>query len=151
MIQLHISETNTSLMCVNEVLKSYVLNLGSDLIAKQFFSDFPPSFDEIDGAINFTEEEVSKYQHCFDGESVLCTNDLMSKQIAKLAFNTKKQDNCICVSRVEIENVFTRLADIVKGRPSSLDILPDNNEFAAYLLILREIIHHLNFEQLWVK
>jgi len=44
-----------------------------------------------------------------------------------------------------MEQLFSRLAAIVSGRPASTDVLPTDNKFAATLLVLREVMHHLGF------
>lgn len=151
MIQLTISNGFAHLKDVENLSEAMPLNLGSQLISDRFFSKFPPSYDEIDQAINYTEEELEKIKHLFDGVSTIYTTDSMSVQIAQLAFNTTIEENLISVARIELENVFSRLADIVKGLPPSQDVLPDNNEFAAYLVVLREVMHHLNFDKLLVQ
>ncbi len=131
--------------------ESIALDLGSQYVADRFFSEFPPTFDEIDGAINYIEEELDKIKDEFNNIKVLFTDDEIGEHIAQLAYNTSKEDVYISIPQIELENVFNRFAAIVKGLPASQDVLPDNIEFAAYLLIIREVMHHLNFEKLVVK
>ena len=151
MIELKISGSFTHFKDVENSSESTSLNIGSQLVSDRFFSDFPPTYDDIDHAINFTEELLAKIQHLYDAESVLYTSDIMSKEIARLAFNTSRERSLISLSRIELEHVFNRLADIVKGLPPAQDVLPHNNEFAAYLLILREVMHHLQFDRILVE
>lgn len=127
------------------------MNIGSQLLSERYFRDFPPTYDEIDRAINFTEDELAKIRYLYDDESVLYTQDRMALEIAQVAYNTSKDNHRIRVSRTELENVFSRLAHIVKGLPASQDNLPKNNEFAAYLLIIREVTHHLDFDWIVVE
>lgn len=150
MIELQISEHETGLIDEQNRLKPVSLSIGYKLVSDRFFRDFPPTYEDIDRAINFTEDRVVPYQSLFDGESVLTTHDGFAMQIAELAFNTTKGNNWISVPRNELENVFNRFADIVKGLPPSQDLIPEDNKFVAYLLILREIMHHLKFETLTV-
>ena len=124
---------------------------GTELVSDRFFNDFPPSYDEIDSAINFTEEVLSEIQHFFDGKSILYSKDPMARVIVRLAFNNSIEGELIGMSQVEMEHVFNRLANIIKGLPSTQDVLPNHNEFAAYLLILREVMHHLHFDMLLVR
>ena len=49
----------------------------------------------------------------------------------------------------QLERIFNHLADIVSG-PISQDNLPDILEFAATLLILREFMYHLRFNQIQI-
>ncbi|HST27588.1 MAG TPA: hypothetical protein VLK26_04385 [Rudaea sp.] len=48
------------------------------------------------------------------------------------------------LDRDVMERVFERLSAVALGRPNTQERLPENPQFAAILLILREIMHHLN-------
>ncbi|WP_297095482.1 hypothetical protein [uncultured Draconibacterium sp.] len=151
MIQLTIAGNTTHLKSAEEKQPETILTLGEQLIADRFFSEFPPTNDEIDHAINFTEETLAPIQHLFDAETDLYSSDSMAIEIAQLAFNTAKEEQQINVPVIELENVFYRLSEIVNGLPASQDVLPDSNQFAAYLLIIREVMHHLGFDRLVVE
>nr|WP_321357244.1 hypothetical protein [uncultured Draconibacterium sp.] len=151
MIHLTIAGNTTHLKSVEERQSETILELGNLLIADRFFSEFPPTNDEIDHAINFTEETLAPIQDLFEKETDLYTSDSMAAQIAILAFNTQKSGNQTSVPVIELENIFYRLSEIVNGLPASQDVLPDSNQFAAYLLIIREIMHHMGFERLVVE
>lgn len=47
-----------------------------------------------------------------------------------------------------IEAAFNQLADIANGAPSSRATLPLDSESVAYLVLLRELMHHLGFSVL---
>jgi len=47
-----------------------------------------------------------------------------------------------------MERVFSRLAAVVQGKPAAHEGIPDDNAFAATLLILREFMHHLGFSSI---
>ena len=151
MIHLTIAENTTHLKAAEEKQPETILTLGDQLIADRFFSEFPLTNDEIDHAINFTEETLAPVEDLFDAESVLYTSDSMAVEIAQLAFNTTREGQKISVPVIELENVFFRLSEIVNGLPASQDVLPDSKQFAAYLLIIREVMHHLGFERLVVQ
>lgn len=151
MIQLSITGCVTQLKSIEEQTVATTLELGDQLITDRFFNEFPPTSNEIDHAINFTEETLAPVQDLFEAETVLFSHDSLAMEIAQLAFNTSKEGKQINVPAVELENVFYRLSEIVNGLPASQDVLPDSNQFAAYLLIIREVMHHLGFEQLVVK
>jgi len=123
------------------------LNIGWKQLADQFYSAFPPTYDEVDRAINFTEEVLAELEDAFKEELILRSNDPQVKSIAELAFNTSKMGTGeTLVPQIELEHVFDRFAAIVKGLPASQDVIPDDLGFAAYLLIIREIMHHLDFK-----
>lgn len=145
-VKVHIGETETVFRTEPE--NKSVLKLGYKQLSGSYFSNFPPTYDEVDRAINFTEETLTPIQHLFADQLILESNDPYIKAIAELAFNTiSSPEGEIRVPRIEIENVFDRFAAIVKGLPASQDVIPQDIEFAAYLLILREILHHLRFEE----
>lgn len=50
--------------------------------------------------------------------------------------------------RADVEDLFQRLASASLGRPSAAAGLPDDLEFAAAALLLRECMHHLGFATL---
>lgn len=150
-IQLSITESITYLKNIDDSALANTLELGDQLIADKFFSEFPPTSDEIDRAINFTEETLAPIQDLFGKDTDLHSSDPMAVEIAQLAFNTEKQGKQTCVPVIELESVFYRLSEIVNGLPASQDVLPDSNQFAAYLLIIREVMHHLGFERLMVE
>ncbi len=151
-IYFNIGETTTSLVRkqggrVDETS----LNIGWKQLADQFYSAFPPTYNEVDRAINFTEEVLAEVEDAFKEELILRSNDPQVKAIADLAFNTSKTETGeTLVPQIELENVFDRFAAIVKGLPASQDIIPDDLGFAAYLLIIREIMHHLDFKNIAV-
>ncbi len=125
------------------------VNIGYKIIADKYFKNFPPTYDDVDYAINHTEEIIVPLHNSIDGNITLYSNDPMLKEIINLAFNTYKDKNDILtLPTVELENVFNRLSDIIKGLPASQDVIPQNTSFAAYLLILREILHHLHFKEI---
>ncbi len=49
-----------------------------------------------------------------------------------------------------IERTLDRLAQLALVRPASLSNLPSNNRFTATRLILREFMHHLQFDDITV-
>ncbi|QYY34929.1 hypothetical protein [Ruficoccus sp. ZRK36] len=147
MIRLEISENSTRFDHPSAPNGEIRLPLGFGQLARQFFGEFPPTYAQIDHAIQYTEDELATIEHAFDGESSLTTDDERARQIARLAFDTVERDGQLILPREELESVFNRLADIVKGLPASQDVIPTETEFAAYLLILREITHHLAFDE----
>ncbi|MDX8340017.1 hypothetical protein SLH46_12525 [Draconibacterium sp. IB214405] len=151
MIHLTITGNTTHLKSAEKKQPEAILRLGDELLAEKFFSEFPPTSDEIDSAINYTEEMLAPVEDRFVVDTDLYTDDSMALQIAGLAFNTSNEGKRIGVPVIELENVFFRLSEIVNGLPASQDVLPQSKQFAAYLLILREVMHHLGFERLEVE
>ncbi len=132
---------------------SHKVNIGYHNIADKYFKNFPPTYDDVDYAINHTEEIIVPLHHTIDGNTTLYSSDFFLKTIIDLAFNTYTDENeLLTLPTVELENVFNRLSNIIKGLPASQDVIPEDTSFAAYLLILREILHHLNFKEIkWAE
>lgn len=151
LLQINNDETifTTILNDESDHLNVHIIPVGFKQLSEQCFNTFPPTFDEMDNAINRVEEEVVKLNKQLNTQlNLLCADDDLIT-IARLAFNiVHNTDGTQTIARVELENLFTRLSEIIKGLPASQDVLPDDNNFAAYLLILREIMHHIGFEHI---
>ncbi len=121
--------------------------LGFQTLSAQCSSNFPPTYDEVDAAINITEEALEKVQGMFTEFNMVRSSDTQLQSLLDLAFNVQTEnDGSRHVVTIEIEQVFERLSNIIKGLPASQDVIPASNEFAAYMLILREILHHLKMD-----
>ena len=48
------------------------------------------------------------------------------------------------LTREAVEQVFNRLAAVAEGRPASVEGLPESTAFIAALLVIRELMHHLD-------
>ncbi len=57
-------------------------------------------------------------------------------------------DSCQPISRDAVEQLFNRQAAVASGRPSASEALPEGFSFVAGLLLLRELMHHLDIEQI---
>ena len=126
---------------------TWALEIGSVKTVREFFNQFPPTPGEIENAIQIVEDEVMPLHKLLTPDSALYTTDTRIKEIAQYAVFEKNQDEMI-LNRVSMERVFSRLAAIITGLPSSQDVLPASNEFASTLLILREVMHHLGFMEI---
>ncbi len=150
---LHISEEYTlvaSGKSSSEPDNIWTFPLGSERTAREFFKQSPPSASEIEYAINFIEEEIIPIKKNLSAGSTLFT---FSPAILKVALQSDKEQSSpeITLSIKEMEDVFSRLAAIISGRPYSTDTLPDSASFAAALLILREFMHHLEFQNILIN
>ena len=48
------------------------------------------------------------------------------------------------LGRDAVEHVFARLSAVALGRPAASEGLPESNDFIAALLLVRELMHHLD-------
>ena len=127
----------------------WAFDIGTLKTARVFFKQFPPTPGEIENAIQVVEDEVMPLHKLLTPDSALYTIDTRIKEIAQYTIFEENKDELI-LPRVGMERVFNRLAAIITGLPSSQDVLPESNSFAATLLILREVMHHLGFTDITV-
>jgi len=124
--------------------KLWVFDIGTEKTAGDFFKYFPPTLAEIENAIQVVEDEVMPLHRLLITTPDLYTLDESIQDIARLTVFSEVQQG-LTLTRTDVEQVFNRLAAIISGRPASQDVLPTTNSFAATLLILREVMHHLGF------
>ena len=127
----------------------WVFDMGSEKTATDFFNRFPPTFNEVENAIMVVEDEVMPLHKLLVPGSGLFTLDAGIREITQLTIFAENKQG-ITLARSDMEQVFNRLAAIITGRPASQDILPASNSFAATLLILREVMHHLGFRDITI-
>jgi exopolyphosphatase/pppGpp-phosphohydrolase len=125
-----------------EVLES--LDLGAKNISVAYFQHQWPNAYELEQAIMVVEDRIAPARSLIIKGSKLFSADSTIREIAQVAgLQTLSEWN---MSRAALEQTFERLAAISLGRPASLSGLPDTPWFAATLLILREFMHHMNFD-----
>ncbi len=127
----------------------WLFEIGREKTAREFFIHNPPTAGEVENAIQVVEDEVMPLHKLLTVDSNLYTLDARILEIAQVsAFEESKQGSILSIQ--DMEHAFTRLAAIISGRPASQDILPTTNAFAATLLILREVMHHLRFRNITI-
>ena len=127
----------------NNITGEIVLQAGYELVAGKFFRHDIPTEGETDYAINYIEDELMSRYELRNNKEDLYSSD---KNIIDILCKNGLHDNSC--SRQDIEDLFSRYAHVVMGGPESglpVDITP--NDYTT-ILILREIMHHLNFRTL---
>jgi exopolyphosphatase/pppGpp-phosphohydrolase len=147
---LQIGEETTTIVCgKTDSPKAFIaLNIGAQRTALAFFKHNPPTPSEMEEAIMTVEDEVARAQATIPEGSSLFTNDAAICEIAMFAGLAPQP--VMHFGLTEVETTFDRLVSIVHGRPASAEGLPTNHGFAATLLILRELMHHLKFSSIAV-
>ncbi|WP_145555132.1 hypothetical protein [Yersinia canariae] len=125
------------------------LTVGSNNIALRYFKHTPPTADEMENAIMAVEDEVIRISPAVNKTSQLITTDGDIAELAQLAGLPMQAE--IRMSLESVERMFDRLAAVIMGRPAASEGIPENNDFAARLLILREFMHHLQFSSIIVR
>jgi exopolyphosphatase/pppGpp-phosphohydrolase len=121
--------------------ESLDLDLGTHSTARHFFKSDPPAPMELERAIDHIEDELMRALVWSGGCTTLVTDHPMVRSMAQSA---------AALSLESVEAQFQRLASGSLGLPSALKGLPPGREAAAALLILRELMHHLKFNQVVV-
>ena len=127
----------------------HTLPLGAQATAAAWFHHDPPTEAELENAIAAVEDLVMPLLRQLPAGLALETRDGAIRQIAVLA--GVADSPAMVLGLVAMERVFDRLAAVVMGRPAAQSGLPPGPGFAATLLILRELMHHLQFTAITVR
>ena len=141
-IQVHIGDEQIQFVYGGN---QHILPFGDKSIAQKYFKPMPPTDAEIEYAIQEIEDELMTVAATITAQNLQPVSS--DERIREIAGYAGKQGE---MSTADVEGVFSRFALIVRGRPASTDVLPLDSNFAAYLLILREVMHHLKFSRLKV-
>lgn len=144
---LQIREQNTTFYFVSDdtVNRTVDLDIGFKKIAADFFKHEIPNEAEVEYAINCIEDELMRKKDLVNDNEDLFTDAGFIVDILSVPSNSTKY-----YSRQDVEEIFTKYALLSMGRSPVYDDIKMNKEEYAGLLILREIMHHLNFTNLAV-
>jgi hypothetical protein len=148
---LHIGEEITYIIADSPDHNFSIIKLliGSEKTSIEYFKHNPPTEAEIDRAINVVEDEVIRAHEMTKDVKKLFTTDKVVKMVAEMSGVNKQIE--MKLSKDEMERVFSRLAAVSLGRSASMEGIPEDSKFASTLLILREIMHHLGFDDIIIK
>lgn len=126
---------------------AWTLPIGTQaLVGGGPFRQHPPTPLEMEHAIETVEDAVMPLLRQLPRDTTLVTDDATAAQLLALA------DVKGAVLTVDdVERVFNALAAVSQGRPMASSGLPDDAGFAAYVLILREAMHHWRIVSLTVR
>jgi hypothetical protein len=120
--------------------RSLALNLSPAMIAAKFFRHSIPGEAEVEYAINFIEDELMKDASLVNAGERLYVADRPLAEALRVPAG-----GAATLTREAVEEAFTRYALLSMGRsPVYDDIAMDRKKYAA-VLIVREILHHLDF------
>ena len=143
---LHIGEDQTLVAFghAQELDTTLVLNIGSNRTAQDFFKHTPPTPYEMEVAIMTVEDEVTRALKVITSASALFTTDAGIRELAVVAGISDETQSFFSVEAVE--RTFDLLTKWMLGRATASSGIPSQPELSARLLILREFMHHLQFE-----
>jgi phospholipase/carboxylesterase len=110
------------------------VNVGTARIARDVFRHDPPTAQEIERAIDMTEDAIMQLGRPHDIRAPLLSSSPVLRPWAALSGTTMTIEL--------VEQWFQQLASASLGQPSAMRGLPTGQEAAATLLLLREFLHH---------
>lgn len=134
-MRLHIGAERTS-------VAEATLAFGWRSIARECLRHDPPSPLELENAIAAVEDGVARAHEGIPKGTTLLTDNSTIREIAVAAGVPPGAE--MTLAREAVEHTFQRLAMRAPG-------LPVGGEFAAMLLILRELMHHLDFPSIVIR
>jgi hypothetical protein len=123
---------------------SIVLHLGAGTVVREAFKEEFPDESRLETAIAAVEDELMKGWPLPAEPRRLSVVDASLFDVAQ-ASGYRPQPQ-IELDLQAVEGLFGRLAAISYGSPAVQQGLPRDAAFAARLLILREVLHHLRFD-----
>jgi len=146
---LHIGEQSTRLTATTDPGIDTLLYLGTQEPGSGPWHNEPPSPLELENAIAFVEDLLVPVAKSLPRGTTLVTHDAEARHLVVVA--RPGQDPAPALSIEDIERVFDGLVAVSQGRPAASSGLPTQAGFAAYVLILRELMQHLGFDSITVK
>lgn len=119
-----------------------VLTLGAAALRASYLRSQPPTPFELENAIQYVEDALMPAWKRFASTELISSQPWLDT-LADFARSPRSR-----ITREALESAFNRLAALSQGRPLSQDPLPEDPDFSARLLILRELMHHLDFRQI---
>lgn len=139
---LHVGKETVKFIYINnkEFVDERVLNIGYLRIITSYLKRPIPKEDEIENAINHIEDELMRFKELVnEGEELFTRNEIL---IDILKSHKGEETE---YSRQKIEDLFTQYVLLSMGQAPVYNKLEMNHEQYAVVLVLREIMHHLNF------
>lgn len=129
--------------------REWMLDIGTSALGHGPFRHTPPTALEIETAIEHVENAVMPLQRQLPRGSQLVTADAPARELYRLVHEREAGNALLLID--DVEHVFNQIAAVSLGRPAASSGLPQRAEFAAYVLILRETMHHLGFASLMLQ
>lgn len=145
-MQLHLQEDLIRLQAGQTTNISLPLSLSSLLEAG--LQRFPPSELALEQAIAATEDALMPWIPALrmDPSEVLESSDPV---LALLPGVLAYPPQAICELDIEeVERAFNQLAQVAAGMPAKNLDIPERADFVAALVVVRELMHHVGWQQL---
>jgi exopolyphosphatase/pppGpp-phosphohydrolase len=137
-VNLQLEERSTLLEF--EDSRTVTLRVGPQGLADTVLQHDPPTPAELERAIDLVEDALTGLHNAPAGTGLVTTDSLL---LALPGLGPQGGS----LTRDAVELLFQRLASRALGTPVPAAVLPHGREIAAALLILRECMHHLDFDR----
>jgi hypothetical protein len=131
-------------LTTEELPGSATYQAGSMRNILQYLKSEPATAFELEAAIETIEDELIPVIPSLPNQRALVTSEPAIHQIAGYSPVVEKSR----LEIAEVERLFNRLADVAYGTPAKMLGVPENREFVAVLLYLRELMHHAGFSSI---
>ena len=124
------------------------LNVGTQTLQKVLQTQ-PPTAQQVEDAIVLVEDQIMSNVDVLQPfvSLPLFVSSPALQHIAQLAFAEKTVQG-YQLTTAQTEQLFSRFARVINGDPAKAEGLPETAEFAAYLILIREYLHHFGFASL---
>ena len=128
------------------------LPLGLTVLQQQMRHAPLPTAGEVEACIAEVEDILMPRIAAWPRTGLLRSHDAEARHLAEAAAAAghSAQPLPLTLSIDAVEEVFNRLADVLGGMPAARLGIPGRPEFIAYLIVLRELMHHAGFVSLRV-
>ncbi|WP_374492915.1 hypothetical protein [Brachymonas sp.] len=128
------------------------LPLGLTVLQQQMRHAPLPTAGEVEACIAEVEDILMPRIAGWPRTGLLRSHDAEARHLAEAAAAAghPAQPLPLTLSIDAVEEVFNRLADVLGGMPAARLGIPERPEFIAYLIVLRELMHHAGFVSLRV-
>lgn len=116
-------------------LGAATLGIGWRTISRDCFKTDPPSLLDVENAIAAIEDEIARVHQTVDRNATVVTTDETIREIALASGVSAGTEMVLPLEAVE--RAYARLTG-----------LPGSRSLAATLLILRELMHHLQIDRI---
>ncbi|MCB1890386.1 MAG: hypothetical protein KDH20_22460 [Rhodocyclaceae bacterium] len=117
---------------------------GADRLLREHFAQRLPQPVAIENAIMDIEDALAQVPASVRGGAIASDDPALRR----LALAAGLPADASTLHRDAIEQLFSRQAAVAEGRPASAEGLPDDPRFVAELLVVRELMHHLDIPRI---
>ena len=148
--RLHIGEefVTLHLASAQDGEESVRLPVGERRLCREHLRHAPPTPYELEMAIATIEDAIMAAMPRLRQLAALTIADAGMAEIVDATGVTG--EGAVVLGLDDVERTYRRLADVAQGMPASRAGIPEDSAFAARLLILRELMHHLGYDSLTV-